>query len=160
MLTQRKLKTSEVKEILENIEKYYKCNVDELKELNFYINEKTQKIHVTKVDIEELNIDKISGFGLYFGTMHDNNRLRLSIEGSQLISPKKNYIKINDENLKSYLAGENLFKDEVEEINWEDNAPFLITLHNDENLGSVNIKENMILNYLPKSRRLNFNKVF
>ena len=91
--------------------------------------------------------------------MHDNERLRLSLEGSQLIKPKNNYIKIDQRTLKSYLAGENLFINEINEVN-NNSSPFLIVIYENTNLGCVNIKNDKILNYMPKSRRLCFNKVF
>ncbi len=155
-----KLKNPQINEIVDKLSTNHNCNLEELKSYNFYLNEKNGKIHITKINVEEFENFKISGTGLYFGTIHDNDRFRLSIEGTQLISPKSNYIKINENTLKSYLAGENLFKHEITEINYENRCPFLIVIYDDENLGCINIKDDMAFNYVPKSRRLSFNKVF
>jgi NOL1/NOP2/fmu family ribosome biogenesis protein len=152
----------EKKELIEKLSYFYNTNTTNLEQNTFYINEKTSKIYITNTPIEEtkLNIKRINSLGLYFGTYHDNNRFRLSIEGSRLISPKKNYIILNKKSLKSFIAGENLFKEEVNQINWEDKCPFLIVKYKNDNLGCANIKETIIINYTPKSRRLNFDKLF
>lgn len=160
MFALKKLKKNEIAQFLEKLSKYYECDTTELENYNFYINENNAKLYISKINPEELNLQKISGFGLYFGTFHDNQRFRASIEGSKFINPKKNIVIIGDENLKSYLAGENLFTHEVEKVDWQDNCPFLIVKYKNENLGCISVKDENLLNYIPKSRRLDFNKLF
>jgi NOL1/NOP2/fmu family ribosome biogenesis protein len=154
-----KLKTNQVKEIISKIYEMYNFDAKLLLNYSFYQASK-DKIYISSINIDEININRIQGLGIYFGTIHDNNRLRLSIEGSQLIRPEKNYIKINDKILKSYLAAENLFLDEIYEINWDNKCPFLIVKYENENLGCISIKDKLVLTYMPKSRKLDFNKVF
>lgn len=146
--------------LIEKLEFFYDSELSILKEYNFYYNENTKKIHISKINLSELEITRFSGVGIYFGVFHDSNRFRLSLEGSKFIKPKRNFIKINQESLNSYLAAENLFKDEVKEISWEDKCPFLIVIYENENLGSISVKDDYLLNYLPKSRKLDFNKLF
>ncbi|MCA9459099.1 MAG: hypothetical protein KC550_00965 [Nanoarchaeota archaeon] len=154
-----KLKKSQVKELIDRLSFFYSCDLEFLKAYNYYLN-KGGKLYLSKVDIQNLEVDRINSVGLYFGTIHDNERFRLSIEGSKFINPKRNFIKLNENSFKSYITGENLFKEEVETISWEDQCPFLIVIYDDENLGSANVKDKTILCYVPKSRKLDYNKVF
>ncbi|MDA3855486.1 MAG: hypothetical protein PF569_04460 [Candidatus Woesearchaeota archaeon] len=153
------LKKSKKEELVNKLSLYYGDNLEKLKSYNFYMNEKTRKIHMCKLDIN-IDIRRITNVGIYFGTYHDNERFRLSIEGSQFIKPTKNFLILKEENLKSYLAAESLFTEEIEKFNWQENTPFLIAIYDGENLGCVNIKGKEILNYVPKSRKLNFDKLF
>lgn len=153
------LKSAEVKELISKLEEWYKCDTSFLNNYYFYIASK-DKIYISTINLEKIKINRIQGIGIYFGTMHDNKRFRLSIEGSQLIKPQINYVKINKETCKSYLSAENLFKEETEEINWQNNCPFLIIKYDKYNLGCVSIKGDELLTYMPKSRKLDFNKVF
>lgn len=154
------MKKSEVRELIDKLAFFYDCDLNFLKSYKFYFNESRGKVYISNANIENLNLRKISGKGLYFGTLHDNDRFRLSIEGSHFISPKKNFVKIDNEKLKSYLSGENLFKEEIIELNWQDKCPFLIVIYDGESLGCVNVKGDELISYVPKSRRLSFNKLF
>lgn len=153
------LKKSKKEELINKLSFYYGTNLDKLKSYDFYMNEKTRKVQICKVDTT-INLRRVMNLGIYFGTYHDENRFRLSIEGSQLVKPTKNFLILKKENLKSYLAAENLFVEEIEKFDWQDNSPFLIVIYDKENLGCVNIKGKEILNYIPKSRKLNFDKLF
>lgn len=153
------IKRSEVKSLIEKLSDFYGYDLEFLKSYNFYLRN-NGKVYITRIDINSSNIDRINSFGLYFGTFHDEERFRLSFEGSRFIKPTKNYVKLNDVSFKSYITAENLFRDEVEEINWEDHCPFLIVIYNEENLGCVSPKDKMFLNYLAKSRKLDHNRVF
>lgn len=155
-----KLNSKQKKELIEKLAFFYNSNVDFLKQYNFYLSSKKNKVYISKIDLDSLNIARVSSIGLYFGAFHDDDRFRLSIEGSKLINPKRNFVILKKEALSSYLSAENLFKDDLEYLNWEDNCPFLIVKFENENLGSVNVKGDVILSYLPKSRKLDYNKVF
>ncbi|MFW6233383.1 MAG: NIP7 pre-PUA domain-containing protein [Nanoarchaeota archaeon] len=162
MFSFRELSIKEKNDILQQISNNYNSNLDFLTSKFFYINENSNKIYLSNISYSDTNLDlkRINNIGLYFGTIHDKNRFRLSIEGTQLIEVNQNYIVLNEKNIKSYISGENLFKDEVKEINIKGKAPFLIVKYNNDNIGCVNIKDDMILNYIPKYRRLNFDKLF
>lgn len=154
------MKQSQIRELITKLSIYYgEEDLEFLKKYNFYLNNKG-KVQISKINLNELNIEKINLVGLYFGTYHDENRFRLSIEGSKFLKPKKNYIKLNAKSLNTYLSGENLFKDEVDEINIQDNCPFLIVQYENENIGCMNLKDNVLLTYLSKTRKLDFNKLF
>lgn len=154
-----KIPSKEKKAIFEEISTNYDSNIDYFKDKNLYKNQKG-KVYLTHINIEELNIERINGFGIYFGTIHDSGRFRLSIEGTQLINVKQNYVVLKEEKFSNYLAAENLFPEDLEVINREENCPFLIVKFNNDNLGCVTIKEDNVQNYIAKSRKLDYNKVF
>jgi len=154
-----KLKIKQKNDLINSLSNLYFCDLDFLKDYNFY-KTNSEKVYISKINIDNLNITRFSSIGVYFGTFHDNFRFRLSIEGSKLINPSKNYIILKKTVLSSYLAAENLFKEDLEFINWENKCPFLIVKCDNKNLGSVSIKDNVILNYIPKSRKLDYNKLF
>ena len=155
-----KFDSKQKEQLMKKLRCYYGDDLEKLKNFYFYFNPRTEKIFVSKIDLEKISINKITGIGLYFGTFHSNDRFRLSIEGSKFVIPKKNFIEIDFEKLKSYLTGENLFQEEVKIENLEKNCPFYIVKYKNENIGCVSLKENIFLNYIPKSRRLDFNKLF
>jgi NOL1/NOP2/fmu family ribosome biogenesis protein len=153
------LKKSEINQIVDSLSIAYDFDCNFLKSYYFLIKGR-QKVYITNINLKEIDIDRINSTGIYFGTIHDDDRIRLSVEGTTFIKPKKNFIEINKETLKSYLAAENLFLDEVKTINNDETYPFLIVKYETENLGCVSLKENILLNYVSKSRKLDYNKVF
>lgn len=153
------LSSKEKKLLLERLEYWYQTDLSELKHYFFYVNSKG-KVHISTVDMSSVDSPRINSCGMYFGTIHDDERFRLSIEGSRLVKPQRNVVVLNEASLKSYISGENLFKDEVESINWEDHCPFLIVQFNSENLGSVSVKGDFLINYVSKGRKLDYNKLF
>lgn len=153
------IKKNEITELILKLSSFYGCNLEFLKEYYFYVNNKG-KVHISKINVNELNLNRINSIGVYFGTYHDDNRFRLSLEGTKFIKPSKNYLILNQKSLNTYLSGENLFKEEVEKIDSSDNCPFLIVQYKNENLGCMNIKDNMLLTYMSKTRKLDFNKLF
>lgn len=156
----KKIKNSKVKDLVEKLSLFYGCELDFLLSYNFYINENRGKVYLSEIDLSSFHVTKFSSVGIHFGSFHDGDRFRLSLEGSKFVNPTKNFVKISFDSLKSYLAAENLFKSEALELDWQDNAPFLIVIFKNENLGCISVKEDLLLTYLPKSRKLDYNKVF
>jgi len=101
---------------------------------------------ISKICYEKLNVDVV---GLYFGEIMKNGELRLSIEGSQLIGSKatKNVVEISDEDVRKWLFGENI-KTESK------CSGFIILKNKNDFLGTGKIKENEIINFVPKIRRI------
>lgn len=161
MFLPKVLDKNSIKELVERLSFFYDVDLSFLYSYEFYLNDKEDKLFICSVDLKSISeLERVQGYGLYFGTFHDNQRFRLSIEGSKFINPKKNFVRINEKSLKNYVAGEDLFVDEVVEYDWSNNCPFLIVQFEDENIGSVNLKDKVFLNYVPKSRRLEFNRIF
>lgn len=155
-----KYNLSKVRDLIKTLSENYNCDLEYLKDYTFYITSK-DKLLISKVDVEEFDLERINSVGLYFGTFHGDNKFRLSLEGSKFVKPTKNYVIIKDEKvLSSYLSAENLFRDEVEMVDCDGSCPFLIVQYQDENLGCVSNKEKDLLTYMPKSRKLDYNKVF
>jgi len=162
MFDNKILTKKEKNEMLNSISSYYDFNIEILEKYYFSINPNTRKVYISNFNLEnsELKLPKINSHGMYFASIHDNKRVRLSIEGSKLIKPNKNYIKLDKENLKSYVSGEDLFTKEIKDINYDKKSPFLIVIYENENIGCVNLKNDIFMNYVPKSRRLEFNRIF
>jgi NOL1/NOP2/fmu family ribosome biogenesis protein len=113
----------------------------------FLINKKSN-IFVANRDFSRLDLNKlrINSVGLYFGEMKDKT-LRLSIEGSQLIGPKatRNVLEVSEAEQMAWLKGNDLEKE---------GEGFVILKHNDNYLGCGRAKDGKILNYVPKTRRI------
>lgn len=154
-----KLKKSQVNHLIQSLFEDYGTDLNHLKKFYFYIAGRG-RVFISNNDIDTLPVKKIVTTGLYFGTYHDENRFRPSIEGSRLINPKKNFLTINKETLKSYISGENLFKEEVDDSNITNYSPFYIVLYENTPVGATSFKEGYYLNYVSKGRKLDFNKLF
>ena len=102
---------------------------------------------ISKIDFERLRINSV---GLYFCEISD--KIRLSIEGSQIIGPKatKNIVEIDEEQAKQWIKGE----DTPVNSNPE-NSGFQIIRKGKDFLGTGMLKDNEILNFVPKARRVN-----
>lgn len=153
------LKNSQKKNIILKLEEVYDVKLNNLLDYTFYLNHKG-KIFIFNGSLDNLDLSRINNCGIYFGTFHDDDRFRLSLEGTKFLNPKKNYVILKTETLKNYLAAEDLFEEDLEETNYDETYPFLIVKLGENKLGCVSKKENSYLNYIPKSRKLDFGKVF
>lgn len=115
-----------------------------------FLESKDGDIFLISRDIERLDIERlrIDSLGLYFGQMR-NDEFRLSIEGSQMVGKiaAKNIIEISDDQLKLWMAGENL---ETK----QESRGYQIIKHNSDFLSCGKYKDGMILNFVPKARRI------
>ena len=143
------LPSKEKKEFLKLIEKQWGVIPTQLKQAAFFKSEKN-KIYMLTKEIDKLELEKfkISSIGLYIAEMK-NAQVRLSIEGSQLIGPTatQNVVEITMEELKRWLQGQDLER----AGSWEG---FVILKHKKDFVGSGKYKEGIIMNYVPKARRL------
>ena len=114
---------------------------------NFFTNDK-KRIFLFNKNLE-INFSKIriNSLGLYFA--NTEKEIRLTIEGSQIIGPysKKNILKLNDKDLESWIYGNDIKTKEVFE-------GFILIKNNDDFYGTGKYKDGIILNFLPKERRL------
>jgi NOL1/NOP2/fmu family ribosome biogenesis protein len=140
------LNKKEIKEILKAMEDQWGFK-DEL-DYAFLKTEKG-KIYIANKEVFDIDLEKlkINSIGMYFGEL--KNGLRLSIEGSQLIGPKatKNIIELNDKDAKEWLSG-------IDIDHKSDESVFVIIKHNNDFLGTGKAKEGIILNFVPKIRRI------
>ncbi len=144
----RVLKRKDKKTFLELLKKQF--GFDKKLDYIFLINNKNKIFIINKEIVNiDLNRIRINSIGLYIAEFR-NNEVRLSIEGSQLIGPKakKNIIELDEKQSKEWLKGNDIETTTKAE-------GFLILKHKDDYLGSGKVKENRILNFVPKTRRLN-----
>lgn len=141
------LNSKEIKNIRKQLKEQF--GVEERFEFVYMINAK-EKIYVVNREIEKLDLEKlrIDSIGVYFASIAKDG-IRLSIEGSQIIGPfaKKNVFKISEEQFEHWLKGEDI------EVEVDSNA-FILVKYKDFFVGCGKIKEMILLNYVPKARRL------
>jgi len=109
--------------------------------------ERIYAIHrdIDKIDVKNIRMNSI---GLYIAEVK-NGQLRLSIEGSQLIGPvaTKNVCELSKEQLRKWFQGNDIETEGKYE-------GFVILKHGNDYVGSGKFKEGLILNFVPKARRL------
>jgi|TARA_B100001971_G_scaffold84700_1_gene78292 NOL1/NOP2/fmu family ribosome biogenesis protein len=143
------LNTKEIKQILKLIENQWNAKL----KLNYaFLKNNKNRIFIINKDISKIDLEKlrINSIGMYFCETR-NDKIRLSIEGSQIVGPKamKNIVEINSLQVKQWMKGEDL---EIE--NKGDYNGFVIIKHNNDFLGTGKYKDGKVLNYVGKSRRV------
>lgn len=120
----------------------------------YLLSRKNKVYAVTKeigqIELDELNIDTMGIYLFYW----DKKTLRLSIEGSQIFGrfAKKNIIDLDKDQMKDWLRGLDISlclddADSFHIIRYKDE-------YNDDYLGSGKIKDDTLLNFIPKNRRI------
>ena len=147
----KKMSEEEVEGLKRIIEKNYGCNID-FSSYDCYIT-KRNEVFITIKNLEEELIKKVSYFGFYFGKLKRNEKIQLSVEGSQIVGKiaSKNIAILNDENISRFMEGlecewENL-------INCETNN-FVLIKHGEDFFGCGILRENKIESLIPKARRI------
>jgi NOL1/NOP2/fmu family ribosome biogenesis protein len=146
------LKKEEVEQIENIVEKNYGAKID----LKQFLVLKTleEKIFLTTKDLLNLDLSKlqINSMGMNFGKLKRNEKIFLTIEGSQIVGAKatKNIVLLNEENAKKFMQGSDVKPEK--EINCEYHN-FAIVKFGEDVLGSSLLTEEGIKNQLPKSRR-------
>lgn len=146
------LNSKEMKEILNLIEKQWGAKL----KLDYaFLKNQKNRIFIINKDISKIDLSKlrINSIGMYFCELNKAG-IRLSIEGSNIIGKKatKNIIEINEQQTKQWLRGEDL------EIKGNYSA-FVILKHNNDFLGTGKYKDNKVLNYVGKERRISTQKL-
>lgn len=142
------LNKKEIKGILDILEKQFgfKGTLD----YAFLLSEKN-KIYIINKEVEKVDLSKlrVNSYGLYIAELRDN-KIRLSIEGSQLIGPKstKNILELDDKTAREWLKGV--------DIDYKGGLKGFIMIKDKKDfLGCGKVAIGKILNYVPKTRRLN-----
>ena len=150
--TLRTIKKKEAKHILNMLKEQW--GFEEPLDYHF-LEGKDGNIFIMNDELSGFDISKvrINSLGLYIAQIK-NSSVRLSIEGSQIIGPHatKNIIEISDKLARHWIRGIDI--PYPEEKGLELNG-FQIIRNNDDFLGTGIFKENRILNFVPKARRLN-----
>lgn len=151
----RVLTKEEVKDLERMIEKNYGSRVN-LKDYLVLINKKN-KIWLVNKEVLNLDLDKlkIDSLGLGFGKLKRNEKIHLTIEGSQIVGKNatKNIAILDEKDAVKFMQGSNVKP--KEEIDCEYHN-FAIVKCKDDILGSSLLIEDGLKNLIPKSRRLPF----
>ena len=141
------LNKKEIKRILDKIKEQY--GIDEISLDYGMLQNKDGKIflitkNINKVDLNKLRINEL---GLYVAKY--DKEFRLTIEGSQLFGrfATKNVHEINEEDSYFWMSGKDITCNKIYN-------GFVIIKYKDNFLGSGKWKDNKILNYIPKERRI------
>jgi len=149
------LNSKDKKIIRQTLDKQFGINEIPSDIIYFCLNKKERVYAANReiFDIEQESL-RVNAFGLYFGTYMVDG-FRLSLEGSQMIGPlaTKNIFSISNSQFEDYLKGLNI-SCEVPEFQKQ----YVLVKHDNDFLGVAKIKNNILNNHLPKSRRLK--KVF
>lgn len=146
----RFIKSSEKKEILSKLDEELG-----IKRLNYLLIESSnEKIRgfsgtLSREEIIKLSeLTNIEGIGAYLIKIEENRLWRLSHDATQLLKNdiKKNIISVNDEEAEKWLKGENIRVENMEGI--------VVVQNRGINIGCGIAKSNIILNHVPKERRL------
>jgi len=140
------LNTREIKRILSLLDKQFSFSGS----LDYAFLQNKEDIYLISKDLAAIDTKNfhINNLGLYFANIK-NDAIRLSIEGSQLIGSKlgKNILALNEEEAAGWIAGDDI---EVSSMlkGW------VVIKHKNDYIGTGYIKEDKLLNYIPKERRL------
>ncbi len=147
------LKENEIRHLERLLEKHYESGINLSKFLVFesgidkkiWIASKT----VSRIDLNKINVSLV---GMYFGKIKRNDKIHLSIEGSQIVGKNatKNIIDVDVNDAEKFLSGESLEIDKKENC---DHDNFVILKSGNDILGSSLLTEKGIKNLIPKSRR-------
>lgn len=147
------LKKNEIKYLERFLEKNYGSEINLRKFLVFesgidkkiWIASKT----VSRIDFKNINVSLV---GMYFGKIKRNDKIHLSIEGSQIVGKNatKNIIDVDVNDAEKFLSGESLEIDKIKNCDYDN---FVILKSGNDILGSSLLTEKGIKNLIPKSRR-------
>ena len=161
------LNSKEVRVVVELVMRQWGADLSDIRNSCGFLESSDGDIFVISRDIEKLDLEnlRIDSLGLYFGQVRNPNRersigpsrnsdlgaeIRLSIEGSQIVgkTTTKNIVEIDVEELRQWLAGNDLEKD------YERCSGYVIIKHKSDFLGCGKCKDGKILNFVPKARRV------
>ena len=142
------LKSKQVKEVLAALQEQF--GYSEKNDLVWAENNK-DRLFVVNRDIDRLPLDelRINSVGVYIAERTKEGLLRLSIEGSEMVSKSasKNVIDIDEKRRDEWLKGEDIDFEGKE-------RGYVILRCNGDVLGCGKVKNNSILNFVSKNRRV------
>ena len=147
----KKMSENEKRELEKIVEKNYGAKLD-LSSFDCYINNRNE-IYIVSKSVDERLIPIASYVGMYFGRLKRNEKIQLSVEGSQIVGrlANKNIAVVDDENISRYMEGLECKWSKL--INCEVNNFVLIKNENDF-FGSGILREDKIESLVPKARRI------
>tara|TARA_B100001971_G_C18245484_1_gene573933 strand:+ start:1116 stop:1562 length:447 start_codon:yes stop_codon:yes gene_type:complete len=143
------IRSTPKKKIIQQLNEQY--GISDLPYLLLQFGKEKIRLYSGSLSAEELNILdanlRIENMGLYFAK-EQRDGIRLTLDGVQLIKNQitKNILKVDDEQAKEWLKGNDL-------LIKADNA-FKIIKNNNEFLGCGKSTGEKITNFVPKERRI------
>jgi NOL1/NOP2/fmu family ribosome biogenesis protein len=156
------MKSKEVKEFVKVLVEQFGINLeirDAVDRLNYYFfKNKKDKMYLINKEYGTINYDimHITHIGLYFCESNDNS-VRLSIDGAQLFYAKfkdvitKNIFELRDDDVNPWIQGKDI---DVTSYSLDGYSSYVLIIHGEDILGSGVIKSKILLNFVPKARRL------
>jgi NOL1/NOP2/fmu family ribosome biogenesis protein len=149
----RILNKKEVKKILLLLRERFGCEPD----FDFgMLKSSSGKLYIVTKEISKLDYKKfrISRTGIYFADYEEkfkNNKIRLSIEGAQIIGAiaNKNVLEIEESQLRKWFFGEDLAIKNASNVS----NGFVILKYNNDFVGCGLLKQGVLKNYVPRERR-------
>lgn len=145
------LNRKEAGTILTQIGKEYGCDAKSayINEYTFFKSDK-DKIYIITNAIKDATLEdiRINTLGLYFCELNRDN-VRVSMEGSAMVGKiaTKNVHELDAETARMWMLGTDIPCETAYD-------GFVILKHKTDFLGSGKYKNGMILNYVPKQRRI------
>ncbi len=148
------LNSKQVKQFLKFLEESFGYEEKSLKKLQFYIKKRDGSIKISTRDVSYLNDKRVNvdSCGLKIAKKFSDG-YALNIEGSQIIGPycKEGIVDVSKDDAIAWLKGDN--------ISFESGQNrFVLIRFGKDFLGSGKLKDGMIINNIPKPRRLNVSK--
>lgn len=142
------LNKKEITAILNKIREQF--GINELGLDYVFVKNKENKIYIISNDLKRIDMNnfRINSYGSYFCKI-DNSGIRMTVEGSQLIGKlaMKNVLELDNEQIKEWIKGNQVdIKSEMK--------GFVLIKNKKDFFGCGLIKDNILLNYFPKTRRL------
>lgn len=142
------LNSKEKKDILDSIKNQF--NMNRMMIDHIFIKNNHDKLYIINNSLKDFDFSnlRVNSLGMYFGKI-EKNGIRLSIEGSQLVGglAKQNVLELNNVQLKEWVKGNEI---QIE----SDVKGFVIIKNNNDYFGSGLLKNGILLNYFPKTRRM------
>ncbi|MCD6477734.1 MAG: hypothetical protein J7K87_01900 [Candidatus Aenigmarchaeota archaeon] len=157
MQVKKVLSRDEKKKLEKIIKEKYGCDIDIKNFIVFLTGE--DKIWIANGDFDTSllkDIKRIYSMGLYFGRLKRNDKIKLSIEGSNLIGKKarKNLVELDKKEAEKFMLGMDVKPQRIINSNLNE---FVIVRHGDYTLGSGLLRDGFVENLTPKARRISLN---
>lgn len=152
------LTAREARHIVELVNEQYGTNLT----LDYYflIHERDKNIFIVSRSVADIDLEslRVNSLGSYFGELNDDETVvRLSIEGTQIIGPcaTKNVLTLDKETFKRWAKGEQMpLTSELQEATQYLSGYLIIKNELGDFMGCARVKNNELLNFTPKNRRI------
>jgi len=139
---------------VEEIERIVEANYGVKIDLQKFLVLKTgvdEKVWIASRDLEKIDLKnlRVNSVGLYFGKVKRNKKIKLSIEGCQIVKAKKNFVNVNKAQAESFMSGKDI---ELTDVSGCEQGNFIFVKHGNNWLGVGKLSNTRLENLNPKSR--------